>query len=116
VAAEAQTGTMETIACPVCVGPLTLRGTRATCPIGHKFKPDELQAGVEEEAARALWAAVRSLEDTASGARWRATLPDPPPHLETTIARATHHALLLRDLIARREGGTSDTDNKPEHW
>jgi hypothetical protein len=79
VAAEAQTGTMETIACPVCVGPLTLRGTRATCPIGHKFKPDELQAGVEEEAARALWAAVRSLEDTASGARWRATLPDPAP-------------------------------------
>lgn len=107
---------METIACPVCAGPVALRGTRARCLIGHEFMPNDLQGDVEDQASRALWSAVRALEDTASGARWRATLPDPPPHLEITIARATHDALLLRDLIARREGGNSDTDNKPENW
>ena len=107
---------MDKITCPVCAGPIELTGAEATCRIGHVLQPEAFQSNVEHEASRALWSAVRALEDTASGARWRATLPHPPAHLDSTIARATHHARLLRGLIAQRDGGTSETDNRPEDW
>ncbi|HEX5562635.1 MAG TPA: hypothetical protein VFX52_13410 [Nocardioidaceae bacterium] len=107
---------MSTIACPICAGPVELTGTKPACLIGHDFEPDGLQVDVDDAASRALWSAVRALEDSASGARWRATLPHPPPHLEVTIERASREALLLRDLIEHREEGKSDTSERPPSW
>ena len=107
---------MTTIACPICAGPVALSSVTPSCLIGHDFVPDELHVTVEEAASRALWSAVRALEDSASGARWRSTLPDPPPSLQATIVRAEHQAELLRELINTREGDESDTGNRPDSW
>lgn len=107
---------MTSISCPLCSGPVELVSERPSCLLGHAFDPVELQEQFEHEAAHALWAAVRALEDSASGGRWRATLPSPPAHLQETIERADRQAQLLRDMIEQREGGKSDTRHRPDDW
>lgn len=107
---------MTTIACPLCAGPVALKGRSPACLIGHEFDADGLAEQVSARAEHALWAAVRSLEDQASAARWRQTRPSPPPHLDASIELAEQQAGLLRDLLRAREGATSDTDHKPPDW
>jgi hypothetical protein len=107
--------TTTTIACPVCAGPVPLTGANVSCLIGHDFEPDDLGAAVADAASRALWSAVRSLEDTVSGARWRMTLPSPPPSLAETIDQAEREAKLLRELLSRREESIA-TNTRPEPW
>ena len=54
-----------------------------------------------DEATRALWAAVRCLEDTVSAARWRQRQPDPPANLQGVIDKATGEGAVLRDVLRR---------------
>lgn len=107
---------MTTIACPVCAGPVELIGEKPECLIGHDFAQGELLDQLGHEASSALWSAVRALEDSASGARWRLTLPSPPPYLQESIALAEREAKLLRDLLTQREGAKSETDHRPQTW
>lgn len=107
---------MTTIACPICAGPVELADATPSCLVGHEFDPKELQGELTREASRALWSAVRALEDSASGARWRSNLPNPPNHLQQTIDRALREAQVLRDLLAVHEGGESDTEHRPTGW
>jgi len=107
--------TSPIIACPMCAGPVALVGTEVSCLIGHDFAPDDLIAAIEDAAARALWSAVRSLEDTVTGARWRMTLASPSPSLPQTIEQAEREANLLRELLSQREASTA-TNTRPERW
>jgi hypothetical protein len=107
---------MTSISCPICAGPVELVGERPTCLIGHAYGSDELQPELGRAASGALWSAVRALEDSASGARWRLTLPNPPRGLQATIDRATREAVILRDLIGTREGSSSETEHRPDDW
>lgn len=93
---------MTLIACPMCSGPVTLNGDRASCEDGHAYAPAELQAELGREASEALLSAVRALEDWISGARWLSTQPLPPPHLQFEIDQAARHADILRKLIETR--------------
>jgi len=113
---------MTLISCPICAGPVELVGDHPGCLIGHTFDLAELQDRLGEAAEMALWSAIRALEDSASGARWRLTLPDPPAHLDRLIESAEREARILRDLVHSREGrsgtiGTSsNTEDRPESW
>lgn len=107
----------STIACPTCAGPVELDGTAtARCLIGHEVEPDELPVAVEAATSRALWAAVRSLEDAASGGRWRQSLPEPPSYLARLIEDAERDAVVLRELLNRREGVKVDATSRPDDW
>ena len=106
---------MALVSCPVCSGPVELTGERPGCLIEHDFGADELQRRLGEQAHSALWSAIRALEDSASGARWRMTLPDPPDHLEGLVENATRDANLLRDLMSGREDYTN-TEDRPKKW
>lgn len=61
------------IACPLCHGSLTevdVAGYDAfRCHVGHAFSRASLAAAQDEEVERALWAAVRALEESADLAR-----------------------------------------------
>ena len=89
------------ISCPVCAGPVDLVDGQPRCPMSHAFDQDDLPARVREEATRALWSAVRALEDTACAARWRLSQPDPAPHLQGVIDKATGEVLVLSDVLWR---------------
>lgn len=104
------------ISCPVCAGPVDLAGAKPNCLIGHDFEPGELSDQLGQEASRALWSAVRALEDSASSARWRLTQPSPPANCNVIIERTEREAGLIRDLLQNREGGTSDSENRPQQW
>jgi two-component system chemotaxis response regulator CheB len=62
-------GTLAPLSCPDCGGPLwelhqnKLR--RYRCRIGHAFTEASLLAGQSEEIERALWTAVRTMEERA---------------------------------------------------
>ena len=59
--------------CPICQGKLTesrLDGfERFRCHVGHAFSLESVAAEQADEAERALWAAVRALEESAAVAR-----------------------------------------------
>jgi hypothetical protein len=106
---------MTLVSCPICAGPVELTGERPACLIGHDFDADDVQRRLGEQAHRALWSAIRALEDSASGARWRLTLPDAPAHLPALVESATREATLLRDLMNSREE-QSNTGDRPQKW
>ena len=102
---------------------MELEGDRPGCLIGHTFEGDELEDRLGQEAEHALWSAIRALEDAASGARWRLTLPHPPGHLDRLIERSEREARMLRDLVSARETRSeeqstqsSNTEDRPENW
>ena len=112
-----QNQAMTIIACPTCGGPVDLDGVAtATCLIGHEVAADELPAVIEAATSRALWAAVRALEDAASGARWRQSLPEPPQWLPELEVEAERDAVLLRELLDRREGSGVNATSRREGW
>lgn len=107
----------DTIMCPTCAGPVELDGTAIVrCLIGHELSPEQLSEAVQAATSRALWAAVRALEDSASGARWRQSLPDAPAWLSEQIVDAERDAVALRGLLTRREGPSVDSTTRPQGW
>jgi hypothetical protein len=92
---------VSVISCPVCAGPVQLVEGQPRCPLAHAFDQDELPVRVREEATKALWSAVRALEDTASAARWRLSQPNPAPYLQGVIDKATGEVVILRDVLWR---------------
>ena len=92
---------MARISCPVCAGPVDLVDGEPRCPMLHAFDRDELPVRVRDEATRALWSAVRALEDTAFAARWRLNQPNPAPYLQDVIDKPTGEVVVLRDVLWR---------------
>lgn len=58
------------LVCPLCQGVLTTAGrdgfTSMRCHVGHAFSLDSLAAEQADSAERALWSAVRALEESAA--------------------------------------------------
>jgi two-component system chemotaxis response regulator CheB len=72
-------GLRSDVVCPLCQGALTegaLAGvTTFRCHVGHAFSPAALLAEQAESLERALWAAVRALEESARMAKRMAVTP-----------------------------------------
>lgn len=110
---------MTSIACPVCAGPVDLDVDKPTCLIGHDFEANELQLTTQRAADRALWTAIRALEDATSAAQWILTRPEASerkPYLRDHIVNGQQAANILRALVHSREGSESDTEHRPEDW
>lgn len=110
---------MPSISCPVCAGPVDLDVDRPRCLIGHDFEADELPMATQRAADRALWMAIRALEDATSAARWileRPEIAETKPYLRDSVDEGEKAAHVLRELIASREGSASDAEQRPAAW
>ncbi len=89
------------IHCPICSGPLELDDAGHTCDAGHRF--DDAQLGADRLATvrRALWSAVRALEDEVIRARWQADRPGATELWASKADDADAAAETLRTFAAR---------------
>ena len=101
---EARGGPAE-LACPLCQGALTEVHSKTfkqfRCHVGHTFSAASLVREQDEELERALWAAVRALEESASisrqlGASERGELGRRFAEKATTLSE---HAELIRQVL-----------------
>lgn len=60
-------GDITGFVCPECHGPLwkMRSGNRYACFVGHSYSPESLLDAKQDDLERALWTAVRTLEETA---------------------------------------------------
>lgn len=107
---------MSTISCPLCAGPVELQDGTAVCAVGHAYAADTITDEVAEQAERALWAAVRALEDQASTVRWRQANGETAAHLGRSLEQVDGQAALLRKLLAQREPDGIQTQEAPADW
>jgi two-component system chemotaxis response regulator CheB len=88
-------GAASEIVCPVCQGKLTLAESNGfqtfRCHVGHAFSLASVAAEQAEEIERALWAAVRALEEGAALAK----------RLAATASRDLRHRFLERQEAQR---------------
>lgn len=104
-------GSPSVFACPECHGILwelkngTL--TRFRCRVGHSYSPDTLSHDLSDGSERALWAAMRALEEKAAMQRRTA---DSFKGNKTMAGRLRDqsvaddaHARVIRDMIFRRD-------------
>jgi two-component system, chemotaxis family, protein-glutamate methylesterase/glutaminase len=92
--------------CPECHGTLYEFGddglTRFRCRVGHAYSSESLAASHEDAEERALWAAVRSLEEGASVARRLAATARQTIVIRRCTERADEndrHAGIIRKLL-----------------
>lgn len=97
-------GVRAELVCPACNGVLTeaeVNGLkRFRCHVGHAFSLASLVGEQSEEAERALWAAVRSLEESAALAR-RLSGRGSGEDLRERFAERERHLLDQADVIRR---------------
>lgn len=100
-----QTGAAANLVCPLCQGVLTEahRGSfdHFRCHVGHTFSLESLMAEQSESMERALWSAVRALEESASLSRRlsqsnRGELHD---HFAEKAGSQTQQANLIRNFL-----------------
>ena len=101
----------QTYSCPECGGVLEeMRENkllRFRCRVGHTYSPDSLMADQTEAVERALWAAIRSMEEQAEfSARLAAkSRQNKHPRLARRFSEKAEinrgNATLLRDLLQR---------------
>lgn len=99
--------------CPDCGGPMEEQRTgeiqRFRCRVGHKYSLDSLMAANEDAVERALWAAMQTLEQSATLNR---RLADRSRHsrrkeivkrYEERAVEKEHHAQMLRRVLTSEE-------------
>jgi len=107
-------GLRSDVVCPICQGALTegqLAGvTTFRCHVGHAFSPGALLAEQAESLERALWAAVRALEESARVANRMAGTPSGLSGRFDEKARTqmTHADIVRRMLLGQ---GTLSVDD-----
>ncbi|MDX1419884.1 MAG: chemotaxis protein CheB [Rubricoccaceae bacterium] len=103
VAADDRIGTPAPYGCPECGGPLWQMDDavpkRYRCHVGHGYTARTLLAEQEEQTERALWAALRTLEERAHLLEEMAAGADPRTGLSQRAADARQHADHLRGLL-----------------
>ena len=106
-------GTPSGFSCPECGGALwELQDgelTRFRCRVGHAFSIDSILGAQAEQIEESLWAALKSLEESASlsrrmirkahqnGHEWLAS------NLEEKLHDAEHHAATIKQLLMKGE-------------
>jgi two-component system chemotaxis response regulator CheB len=108
----AQPGAASVFACPECHGTLweTDEGglLRFRCRVGHVYSPDSMLAAHSDSVDRALWAALRSLEERAALTRRMADRASQRQHhwiaraFEERARNAAEHASVVRHLLHNR--------------
>jgi two-component system chemotaxis response regulator CheB len=100
-------GVAADIVCPICQGKLTeseVEGFHVfRCHVGHSFSLESVAAEQAEEVERALWAAARALEESASLAGRLATTGSGPLRqrfAEKAEAQMRDAALIRRILLS----------------
>lgn len=102
----------ETITCPMCNNRVELEidDARSLCP--DCLDEDDLGAEVQRRVERALWTAVRSLEEQATWVSWKERAGKPLPVGAETLRT---DADLLRTVLERsrsaRAAATGGTDD-----
>jgi two-component system chemotaxis response regulator CheB len=107
--ASAMASTGQTYACPECGGVLEEaqegQMLRFRCRVGHMYSPDSLLADKTVEVERALWAAIRSLEEQAEFSERLATnserkhRPRLAKRFSEKAGTSREEASLLRELL-----------------
>ena len=96
--------------CPECNGPLyeTREGKliKFNCQIGHSFSPESLTAAHTDALERALWIAVRALNERvaineALAQQHEAENPKLSQRLAETASSAAHDVKLIREILER---------------
>jgi two-component system chemotaxis response regulator CheB len=115
-------GLRSDVVCPICQGTLTegqLAGvTNFRCHVGHAFSPGALLAEQAESLERALWAAVRALEESARIATRAASGTQIGDRLAEKARVQMHQADLVRRMLTgrgtltTRDGDASVDDRK----
>jgi two-component system chemotaxis response regulator CheB len=108
-----QPGDPSGFTCPECHGALwssqDANGVRFRCRTGHVFSSDALLAGQDDHVERALWAALRALEEKAAMLRRIALRARGRGHVasaarfEQKANAALEEAVAVREVIARFE-------------
>lgn len=106
------------VVCPLCQGALSIAEMRGyqsfRCHVGHTFSLDSLAIEQAEEVERALWAAVRALEESAAiTRRVRATAPHDLRRRfdETERARAQQADVIRRILLNGRGAARAEASD-----
>ena len=120
--------TGQTYACPECGGVLEEAKEsgmlRFRCRVGHIYSPESLLADQTEAVERALWAAVRSMEEQAEFSDRLAnnSMQKKRPRLarrfEEKAGTSRENANVLRDLLERTSDEVFEIpleDGTPEH-
>jgi two-component system, chemotaxis family, protein-glutamate methylesterase/glutaminase len=114
-------GLRSDVVCPICQGTLTegqLAGvTTFRCHVGHAFSPGALLAEQAESLERALWAAVRALEESARIAKRAASGTGLGDRLAEKARVQMHQADLVRRMLTGRgtlttRDGDASVDNR----
>jgi two-component system chemotaxis response regulator CheB len=102
-------GTPSTLACPDCHGTLWELGEndllRFRCRVGHAFSSESMVAAHDESVERALWAALRALEERAALARRvaagaeRRRLTGVKGFYQERVAEAERDAAAIRTIL-----------------
>ena len=114
-------GTVSVFSCPECHGVLWEADEggllRFRCRVGHVYSADSMVAAQTDSVDRALWAALRSLEERAALTRKLALRARAREHnwvaraFEERSNAAAEHAAIVRDLINNRMTGHTVPDH-----
>ena len=112
---EDRPGRVSVYSCPECHGTLweVDQGglLRFRCRVGHIYSPDSMLAAQTDSVDRALWAALRSLEERAALTRRLAERAKERQHLGVAYAfdqranAAEEHAAVVKDMLLSRAAG-----------
>jgi two-component system chemotaxis response regulator CheB len=104
-----KTNTVTMIVCPDCGGPMwEFRDNEFKhyqCRVGHKFSPESILANHAETLERALWVAVRTLDERASLTREMANVArhtsseSVVEKFESEAEEAAHNAEIIRQML-----------------
>ena len=109
-------GLRSDVVCPICQGALTegqLGGVASfRCHVGHAFSPAALLAEQAESLERALWAAVRALEESARMARRMIPADKSLRHrfAEKALTQQQHADVVRRMLLGNGSLTVSDAE------
>lgn len=106
--------------CPDCHGTIwevdENGEVRFECRVGHSYSPEGIFQANDEDVERSLWAALRSLEESAALERRLANLADKRsrPHAYQRFAERAEerlrHAAILREVLVGSKGKQSEAE------
>ena len=112
---EDRPGRVSVFSCPECHGSLweVEEGNilRFRCRVGHVYSPDSMLAAQTDSVDRALWAALRALEERAALTRRLAERARDRQHggvadaFDTRATAAEQHASVVKDMLLSRGSG-----------
>ena len=121
---EDRPGRVSIYSCPECHGSLwetdDLGILRFRCRVGHVYSSESMLAAQTDSVDRALWAALRSLEERASLTTKMAARARERQHawvanaFETRAKEAQQHAAVVREMLVNRTTGHDTPDETAE--